>query len=337
MSKSKACVSLCLGFLTTLFFFSCEIQEDFKVHTIEVTDITAHTATVEVEIRGGDDADILSRGVVWGTSPEPTRVSPHGPRQTDEETLARIFSSHIAWLSPETFYYARGYVLTARETIYGEDISFTTPASVIDYGSVTDVEGNQYKTVTIGNQEWMAENLKVTRYADGTSIPYVADDAGWADLGRDDKAYTINQVDPEGVFGAYYTWTAATRGENSDANPSNVQGVCPAGWHLPSNAQWRELDDFIGHDQGITLKATFGWAENGSGLDVFGFAAFPAGFRNNNTGEFSQIPVRADFWGSDLRQTRDVHYAQLSALSDFLYRGHTHKNHGMSVRCVRPK
>lgn len=335
MNKTKAFFSMFFCFFIIILFFGCEVQEDFEVHTLEVTDVTAHTATVEVEITGGDDADIHTRGVVWGRTSGPERLSPHGPKQIDKETTSRLFASNIAWLSPETVYYVRGYVVTARETIYGEDIHVTTLPVDIDYGTVADADGNEYKTVTIGNQKWMAENLEVTSYEDGTTIPLVTDDEDWADLGSNDKAYSINYDDPEGIYGAYYTWTAATRGEDSESNPSNIQGVCPAGWHIPSDAEWRELDEFVEHNPGQALKATFGWAEDGTGKDVFGFSAFPAGYRSNNTGKFAQTTVSAKFWSSDERQNGDVRSAELSSFENFITHMHGSKNVGKSVRCVK--
>ena len=118
--------------------------------------------------------------------------------------------------------------------------------------TLVDYDGNFYQTVQIGNQVWMTENLKVTHYADGTTIPLVTDNTAWGNLddNNTDKAYCYYNNDANGegdIYGTLYTWAAAMNGaSSSSANPSGVQGVCPTGWHLPSNAEWTELTDYLG-------------------------------------------------------------------------------------------
>ena len=97
---------------------------------------------------------------------------------------------------------------------------------------LTDYDGNTYKTVRIGDQIWMAENLKTTRYSDGTAIPSLVYNNNDSNLSK---------------FGRLYTWTAAMRNSaSSSTNPSNVQGVSPVGWHIPSEAEWMELINNLG-------------------------------------------------------------------------------------------
>ncbi len=100
-------------------------------------------------------------------------------------------------------------------------------------GSVQDKDGNTYKTVKIGNQWWMAQNLRVTQYSDGTPI------TGFL-------SYT-NDPMIDRVYGKYYDWSAALRGANSST--SNVQGVCPNGWHIPSDDEWKTLEGYIGMEK----------------------------------------------------------------------------------------
>jgi uncharacterized protein (TIGR02145 family) len=112
--------------------------------------------------------------------------------------------------------------------------------------TVTDYDGNVYNTITIGNQTWMAENLRVTKYPNGTPIPLATDNIAWANLednGTDDAYcyYNNNASGEANTYGALYTWAAAM-GDNavsSSSNPSGVQGVCPNGWHLPSDDEWK--------------------------------------------------------------------------------------------------
>ena len=102
-------------------------------------------------------------------------------------------------------------------------------------------DGKVYNIVKIGNQWWMAENLNAIKYSDGTAIPLVEDTAAWNNLTEIDKAYCYydNDVSNGDIYGALYTWVAAMNGAvSSDANPSGVQGICPAGWHMPSDEEW---------------------------------------------------------------------------------------------------
>ncbi len=118
--------------------------------------------------------------------------------------------------------------------------------------TVADYDGNTYKTIKIGKQWWMAENLKVTHYDDGTAISLVTSDTAWASLGNNstDKAYCYHSNNENGekdTYGALYTWAAAMNGAgSSSANPSGTQGVCPTGWHLPSDKEWKQLEMYLG-------------------------------------------------------------------------------------------
>ncbi len=202
---------------------------------------------------------------------------------------------------------------------------------------VTDIDGNVYKTIAIGTQIWMTENLKVTQYADGTPIPLVTDNTIWGNLGDNetDKAYCFNDNDENLGFGALYTYAAATNGDNSG---NNVQGVCPTGWHLPSNAEWTELTTFIGNDghngnEGTALKATSGWYLDGNGTDDYGFAALPGGYRHSTNGAFEGGNTVGSWWSStefySAARSRNMVFNQTNVSTD-----NPGKSSGLSVRCV---
>jgi hypothetical protein len=104
-------------------------------------------------------------------------------------------------------------------------------------GTITDIDGNEYEITKIGNQIWMAENLRVTKYADGTPLEYIADSATWKDeVSYTTQAYAYPYYDESyaEAYGAMYTWHAATRGDSVSAEVYQVKGVCPDGWHIPS-------------------------------------------------------------------------------------------------------
>ncbi len=165
--------------------------------------------------------------------------------------------------------YVRSYATNTNGTTYGNEVNFTIIGT-----SVSDYEGNEYGVVQIGNQIWMTENLKTTHYADGIAIPLVTYNTAWANLGDNntDDAYCYYN---NSQYGALYIWAAAMNGAvSSTANPGGIQGACPDGWHLPSDAEWAELVNSISNDghsgtEGTALKSTSGWNSDGNGTYIY--------------------------------------------------------------------
>ena len=198
--------------------------------------------------------------------------------------------------------------------------------------TLTDADGNTYNTVYIGSQLWMAENLKVTQEAGGTAIPLVTDNTAWAALGDNDidKAYCYNNNNTSGekdTYGALYTYAAA-------------KNTCPTGWHLPTDAEWTELENFIANDgysetEGIALKSTTGWIGSGSGTDDYGFAALPGGYRGHSYGFFGGVGSDGIWWSSTEHSSGFAYYRGLYGSYSTVTRGSTSKSDGFSVRCVR--
>ena len=227
-------------------------------------------------------------------------------------------------------------------------------------GTITDIDGNIYHIVKIGNQWWMAENLKTTRYSDGTSVPLVESTNGWSALTYIDKAYCFynNSSSNAYTYGALYTWAAAMNGaESSDFNPSGVQGVCPTGWHLPSDEEWKQLEMFLGMsqvqadigevwergtDEGGKLKeiGLIHWnSPNTGATNSSGFTALPGGYRSDgeNGGEFHALGERANFWSTtNYNVNSHAWYRELMNIYNNVYRGiYCKKAHGFSVRCLK--
>ncbi|MGM0666444.1 MAG: FISUMP domain-containing protein [Bacteroidota bacterium] len=218
------------------------------------------------------------------------------------------------------------------------------------YMKVTDIDENVYDVVKIGDQLWMAENLKVTKYPDGSAIPHITGDYEWNNLYYTDyyDAYCYVHNNAAGTeadtYGALYTWSAAMGGSGdntSSFNPSGIQGVCPDGWHLPSDAEWSELNQYL-RDNGFydsestALKSTEGWVNDGNGTDNFGFTALPAGARFED-GSFSSQGYSAYFWTTADKHdevSRSWTYG-LSYDMDILGKGGVEKTTGLSVRCVK--
>ena len=201
----------------------------------------------------------------------------------------------------------------------------------VTYGEITDPrDGQVYKTVSIGTQTWMAENLN---YADSIPMP---------DLAGNSWCYG-NRADSCAKYGRLYSWTASMNIASSyqSASASAVilsphQGACPAGWHIPTNTEWTTLVDFVGGEEtaGTKLKSRKGWVNNGNGTDAYGFSALPAGRRDCEGALFIYGGLRADFWSAtcdtDCAYYQDSYYYFSASRRDRDY-----EKEAFSVRCVK--
>jgi len=213
--------------------------------------------------------------------------------------------------------------------------------------TITDQNGNVYKTVKIGNQWWMAENLKTTKYNDGTSIP-VTDPtwkkqtipARWYGLKTPAYCWYKNDSSTYGsVYGALYNWYAVNTGK-----------LCPTGWHVPSDAEWTALIDYLGGKSvaGYKLKetGTKHWRRPNTGAtNESGFTALPGGARDCgrllNDREFRYIRSLGHWWSSTEYAPEYPEYNRIKAWYLYIdYSGHVGRNYhyksdGFSVRCVK--
>ena len=200
------------------------------------------------------------------------------------------------------------------------------------YSTVTDIDGNVYKTVKIGNQIWMAENLKTTRYNDGTQIPNVTNSYEWSKLTTGAYCYYDNNYSNNAIYGKLYNWYAVGTGK-----------LVPKGWHVPTDAEWETLITYLGGEDiaGRKMKSTKGWETSGdendssgfNGNNSSGFTGLPAGYRSNY--EFFGIGYYSFFWSSteynpSYSWRRSLYYDISNAYSYYYF-----KLYGFSVRCVR--
>ncbi len=187
----------------------------------------------------------------------------------------------------------------------------------------------------------MAENLKVTHYSDGTPIDYITSNPGWANLDSADNAYCFYNNDIFSGYGALYTWTTATKGLSDSLNPSNTQGVCPIGWHIPSEAEWNELFNYVGGQSiaGNRLKSTEDWYDNGNGTNQYDFNAKPGGIQTCISGSeelnFEDLSKIGYWWCSDFGSNAKM--MSIFAEDKYAWFFELHVEYGLSVRCLKNK
>ncbi len=236
-------------------------------------------------------------------------------------------------LTDGTTYYVRAYATNSAGTAYGNQLSFITP--------VTDIEGNVYKTVAIGTQVWMAENLKTTKYNDNADIPNVPDPALWNSITTPAYSWYNNDIANKDIYGALYNWFTVATGN-----------LCPAGWHEPTDAEYNTMELYIGvpladidfygwrgTDQGTQLKSTTGWDAGGNGTNTRGFNVLPGGYLQWLQGEFFGLGTLTYFWSATddaINGNPDVAwYRQLDGADTRISKMTTNKTGGKYVRCVK--
>jgi len=199
---------------------------------------------------------------------------------------------------------------------------------------VSDIEGNSYKTVNIGTQVWMAENLKTTKYNDGTAIPMVTLEASWqALLSPGFCWYNNDAATYKNTYGALYNWYAV------DLTSTGGKNICPVGWHIPGDPEFTILIDFLGGNlvAGGKLKetGTVHWDENNGATDDYGFTALPGGMRKSPTG-FSDLRISGLYWSSTEIDTGSALNIHLTSYWPEVYRvNYTDKHSGYSIRCLK--
>lgn len=299
-------------------------------------------------IEEGSDS-ISDKGFCWSTETEPD-LSDHVTEKvfSDEEHMER----RMRGLLPNTTYFVRAYATNSAGTVYGNEESFTTkPADAmtlfnpdLSYGTVQDIDGNTYKTIVIGEQEWMAENLKTTMLSDGTAIPF------FTLVAKEDLPYSPayswyenNESVFKDIYGAYYNGFALSTSK-----------LCPSGWHVPSDEEWKILEmqlgmtgedaDEIGSrgsTEGAQLKeaGTYNWVvESEPGSNLSGFTALPGGngsWYGGYVGEgyaglwWTSTPLDPDYYNAWLLIRWIVGNVSWIARSEYETQGF------LNVRCVK--
>ncbi len=286
--------------------------------TASVSDITEIEAQCGGNITSDGGEVITARGVCWSTGSTPTITD----NITSDGTGTGSFTSSINGLITNTHYYVRSYATNSVGTGYGSIRSFTTAA-------ITDFDGNAYQAVIIGTQVWMAENLKVTHYRNGDAIPNVTGNTEWQNLSSGAYCEYNNDVNNVVTYGRLYNWHAV----NDDRD------LAPTGWHVPTDAEWQTLMDYLGGDMlaGGKMKetGTTHWTSpNSDATNESGFTSLPGGQRNWN-GTWYELNTNAWFWSSTEDNSLDAWYRALYYNNGGVARDNYLKLDGFSIRCVK--
>jgi uncharacterized protein (TIGR02145 family) len=297
--------------------------------TSPIYSITQATAKCGLEITYNGGSTIINSGLCWSTSQNPTIA--------DSKTIDGYI--WLFGLNEGTTYYVKAYATNSAGTAYGNQESFTTLSGGpiifnpnLTYSTMTDIEGNVYKTILIGTQVWMAENLKTTKLNDNTTIPNVTGNAEWINLTSPGYCWYDNKETPyKAEYGALYNLFAANTGK-----------LCPTGWHIPTDEEWYNLITFSGDENtaGIKLKETGTTHWESSNQDPAptnetGFTALPGGSRSDNDGSFGWIGEYCNLWSTSLDiYPNYVAYLLWSSYTTNAYRKNTS---GFSVRCSKNK
>ncbi len=313
--------------------------------TTVVSSITSTSAMSGANITSDGNDSITVRGLCWNTTGSPTTNN----SITTDGISKGSFSSKIVGLTPNTTYFVRAYATNSEGTAYGNEQTFTSAAPP---PTVTDIDGNVYNTVILGTQTWMVENLKTTKYNDGTNIPLVSDNT-WGALTTPAYCWYNNDVANKTIYGALYNWYTANTGK-----------LAPTGWHVPTDAEWSTLENYLianGYNYNGTttgdrttnnkiaksLAATTNWTTStgvgtpGNDLtknNSSGFTAFPGGWRSWNNNAYSKLGT-AGYWLTTSISTiaspnimfRSLNYStNAGVITDY-----QSKSNGYSVRCIK--
>jgi uncharacterized protein (TIGR02145 family) len=226
--------------------------------------------------------------------------------------------------------------MQSKNVIISGVILFCLELTGLHAQTVKDISGNIYKTVIIDKQVWMAENLKTTRYNDGTAIPLVTDDKDWGSLTTPAYCWDNNDgTTNKNKYGALYNWYTI-----------NTNKLCPRGWHVPTDAEWTMLTSFLGGESiaGGKLKesGTTHWESPNTGAtNESGFRALPGGSRNY-AGKFDYSGSNVLFfrsngcwWSSTELYTFNAYYRRMYNSLSVVYRSLSVKQCGYSVRCIK--
>jgi len=286
------------------------------VTTTAISSVTVSSAVTGGTVTSDGGATVTDRGICWNTTGNPTVTN----SKISLGSGSGSYSGSLSGLQPNSLYFIKAYAVNSSGTGYGNEVILRTYG-----GTVTDIDGNIYNTVNIGNQSWMVGNLKTTKFSDGSAIPLVTENTIWSGLTTPGRCWYNNSEMVNKDYGQLYNWYAV-----------NTTTLCPAGWHVPTDAEWTTMTTYLGSLPGAQLKeaGTLHWTSNTNGTNRSGFTGLPGGYRTSN-GTFSYIGSSAYWWTSTLYYTTRARYRSLTSTSTSVVSSYNYLNYGFSVRCMK--
>jgi uncharacterized protein (TIGR02145 family) len=303
------------------------------VQTGDVSNIAYSSANCAGTVTQNGNGNILARGVCWSKSADPTLENNLG--YTTNGIGLGGFVGTLSQLDALETYYVTAFATNEKGTAYGTVSSFET---LDRCGFPISYEGKSYATVRIGDQCWMSQNLNVGQRINGSQ--------NMSSNSTIEKYCYNDDVSYCEAYGALYQWGEVMKYSTIEG----AQGLCPDGWHLPSDDEWKRLEGFAdsnygigdpewnqenfrGSDAGYRLKSISGWSYSSNGSDAFGFTAKPAGYRNLN-GDFYNVGSYGEFWTSTKPSGSDAWGRTLKVHEDGIKRSKDSGYWGRAVRCV---
>ena len=285
------------------------------VDTDAATSVTATAATLNARITATGGAAVTATGFKYGTDAGLTT-----PTDAPGSGTSSPFTAALTGLTGSTQYWAVGYATNSAGTSYGDTITFTSNPPFSCTTSSVSYDGDVYATVQIGSQCWFAENLRTDNYNDGTPIPGGLTAPQWASTSTGAQAIYNDDPTNLSIYGRLYNWYAV----------SNPAGLCPTGWHVPTDAEWTTLTTHLGglSVAGTALK-TGAWGGNNSS----GFTAVPAGHRGFDNGNYYVLGSWSNLWTSTLDGS-NAWFRDLNASDGTVSRNSHSLRYGFSVRCI---
>jgi uncharacterized protein (TIGR02145 family) len=299
--------------------------------TSSVVISTNSTATSGGKIYADGGCKITSRGVCWNTTSKPTIKLETKTVETSKLDSSDLFTSSITGLTNNKTYFVRAYTTytygSITDVVYGNEQRFTFNSETLP---ITDIDGNIYHTVKIGKQIWMVENLKTTKYRDGSTIMNEKDDLTWCKLKIGAQCAYKNYAYNSSKYGLLYNWYAV----------NDPRKIAPAGWHVATDEEWAKLTEYLGGETlaGGYLKEanTLNWeSPNINATNESGFNALPSGFRNKE-GICVGKGVFGLWWSSTQNSVLPFAWSMTIITNyGFIGRISNHISLGYSVRCVK--
>ena len=289
------------------------------VRTTEASEVTNTTATLNGSVDFSGWRDVTATGFKWGYASDLSDGI-----ELAGDTLSGDFSADLTGLITDDTLYVVAFATNSIGTAYGDTMSFEVSSPACEDLTSYSFDGYDYRVVSIGDQCWFAENLRSTNYDDGSPIPGNLDDATWASTTSGAQSiYDNDSLTNYSDKGRLYNWYAV----------EDARGLCPAGWHVPTDAEWTELLD--GQDAslvGSALKSSADDTPPWDGSNSSGFSGIPGGYRSNT--EFVNGTSMAYLWSSTSSGT-DAIFRRLSENNEYVSSLDMPLYGGLSVRCLR--